>query len=143
MALCKTRQGVWCVGPLLWMVLLAGCGKDESEMTPMELGLKIYKNNCQTCHLAQGQGVPGQQPRLVGSDVVMGDPQVLIDVIAWGSNSKYFKDQPGSYPTVMPNFGVLSERRMSALLTYIRQEFGHGSSAISEEQVRAARSGEN
>src|SRR5438094_456158 len=38
-----------------------------AELSPRDRGKKIFAANCQTCHQANGLGVPGQYPPLAGS----------------------------------------------------------------------------
>jgi hypothetical protein len=41
-------------------------GGAEAPQTPFDRGKKVFAANCQTCHQANGQGVPGQYPPLAG-----------------------------------------------------------------------------
>src|SRR5207244_7258582 len=43
-----------------------------AELSPRDRGKKIFAANCQTCHQANGLGVPGQYPPLAGSAVTTG-----------------------------------------------------------------------
>src|SRR5947209_133650 len=39
-----------------------GGGEQQTELSPADRGKKIFAANCQTCHQANGLGVPGQYP---------------------------------------------------------------------------------
>src|SRR3989440_10530623 len=43
-------------------------GGEQAEVSPHDRGKKIFAANCQTCHQANGLGVPGQYPPLACSE---------------------------------------------------------------------------
>src|SRR5439155_3736279 len=47
-------------------------GGEQAELSPRDRGKKIFAANCQTCHQANGLGVPGQYPPLAGSEFTNG-----------------------------------------------------------------------
>src|SRR5437660_9859347 len=49
-----------------------GQQQEQAELSPKDRGKKIFAANCQTCHQANGQGVPGQYPPLAGSEFTTG-----------------------------------------------------------------------
>ena len=49
-----------------------GGGEQQAELSPRDRGKKIFAANCQTCHQANGLGVPGQYPPLAGSEFTTG-----------------------------------------------------------------------
>src|SRR5258708_19546571 len=46
--------------------------QQQAELSPRDRGKKIFTANCQTCHQANGLGVPGQYPPLAGSQFTTG-----------------------------------------------------------------------
>ena len=51
-------------------------GREQAAvLTPHDRGKKIFAANCQTCHQANGLGVPGQYPPLAGSEFTTGGSQ--------------------------------------------------------------------
>src|SRR5207302_9731175 len=46
--------------------------QEQAELSPHDRGKKIFAANCQTCHQANGEGVPGQYPPLAGSEFTTG-----------------------------------------------------------------------
>src|ERR1700736_2903872 len=46
--------------------------QQQAELSPRDRGKKIFAANCQTCHQANGLGVPGQYPPLAGSEFTTG-----------------------------------------------------------------------
>jgi cytochrome c oxidase subunit 2 len=55
-----------------------------------------------------------------------------------GFDSAQRKESDNS--NVMPAFGHLSDEDLAAILTYIREKFGKGASAVTAAQVAEARS---
>jgi mono/diheme cytochrome c family protein len=101
-------------------------------------GQQIYARNCLTCHQADGYGVPNLQPAITDGSWVKGDVRALaLFVMTGGFNSAERKD--GASHNVMPAFRQLPDEDLAALLTYIRQKFGKGASAVSIADVAEAR----
>ena len=101
-------------------------------------GKRLYARHCLSCHQADGGGVPNMQPAIAGGIWVKGDPGALASfVLTGGFDSAQRKDS--AVDNVMPPFAQLSDEDLAAILTYIRQKFGGGASAVDAAQVAAAR----
>jgi mono/diheme cytochrome c family protein len=119
----------------------------EIEAGPVDLavlGGTLYTANCATCHLPTGLGLPGAIPPLANSDWVSGSPERLIRVVLNGLQGPVVVNGttfPGA--AAMPAFGStgtnLSDDRIAAILTYVRQAWGNASDPVSPEQVAAVR----
>jgi len=101
-------------------------------------GAKLYRQGCATCHMADGGGVGTMQPPLMGSKVVAGNPVQLIHVVLEGPDKVLPADRV-HYSNKMPAMDMLSDEQVANVLTYIRQRFGGGASAIQPSQVAAER----
>ena len=101
-------------------------------------GKELYAQQCAICHMADGNGVPPLQPPLVGSAVVKGDPQLLINVILKGPIAVLPADR-AKYSNIMPPYAMLTDAQVADLTTYLRQAYGGNASAITPAQVAAAR----
>lgn len=101
-------------------------------------GGRIYLQVCAVCHMPNGSGVPGMQPALVGSTVVAGDPNRLIDVLLKGPAAVLPTDRE-KYSNVMPPYAVLNDADVANVLTYLRQNFAPGQAPISSAHVAARR----
>ncbi|UBM59610.1 PQQ-dependent sugar dehydrogenase [Marinilongibacter aquaticus] len=101
------------------------------------MGQLVYKQNCATCHQADGLGVGNLNPPLANTDYVLGDDKRLIDVVLKGLSQKPVNGK--EYSNVMPAFPYLSDKEVSEVLTYIRSSFGNQAKAISEKQVKNQR----
>ncbi|KAA0993900.1 quinoprotein glucose dehydrogenase [Dyadobacter sp. UC 10] len=91
----------------------------------------LYTSFCESCHKADGQGVPGSFPSLVTSKRVTGDKAELLHFIMKGSLA----------PTgeAMPAFSFLTDAQLAGIGSYIRQRFGKSSSYITETEVANVR----
>ena len=97
-------------------------------------GKLFVANNCVACHQANGSGVPGTYPALMGAPVVAGDPDTVIRILLLGPAKVLPADRP-KYSGVMPPITGLSDAKIAALVTYIRAKFGNGASAVDEAEV--------
>lgn len=88
----------------------------EKEWTKDELiakGEKVFANNCSSCHMADGAGIPGTFPALTGSPVVNGDIEAQVDLVFNGKG-------------MMPAFGkMLSAVDFAAVTTFVRNGLGN------------------
>lgn len=110
----------------------------EASMGP---GQEIYLQYCATCHMAEGGGVPGEFPPLVGTDWVSGDKGRLIRAVLHGMDGPV-EIAGEMYDEIMPGHGFLDDDDMAALLTYIRAEFGGTNDPILEAEVTLVRNGD-
>lgn len=119
-------------------LLLAGCAEHATTPAIIDPGQAAYAKNCLACHQADGGGVPGFQPPLVGSTWVHGDPQVLATFVLTGGFDSASRKQSAS-ENVMAPFAHLDDATLAAILTYVRARFGDQAGPVSREQVAAAR----
>ena len=112
--------------------------QETAEPSLAELGKSIYAN-CQPCHQASGLGIPGQFPTLVGSDWVAGSEKRLIAILLKGLNGPV-KVNGAVYNGAMPAWEkVLSNKKIAAVLTYVRASWGNKLPEITEGQVAAVK----
>jgi mono/diheme cytochrome c family protein len=103
-----------------------------------DAGQQAYARNCLACHQSDGYGVPNMQPAITGGTWVQGDPKALaLFVMTGGFNSAERKESESH--NVMPAFRQLPDAELAAILTYIRQKFGKGASAVSAADIAEAR----
>lgn len=101
----------------------------EADPEVFALGRRQYLRVCAGCHGTDGAGLPRFAPPLVNSEWVLGDEKRLILITLHGMegplevNGKLYKT-PEILP-VMPSLSVLDNRDLAAVMTYIRQEWGH------------------
>ncbi len=106
---------------------------------PITLGKKAFSANCVSCHQANGMGIAGQYPPLVKSEFVNGGSRRLIMILLKGLQGKV-KVEGVEYNGAMPPWEkALTDKKISQILTYVRQEWGNKSGPIAPEQVAAGR----
>ncbi|MGB1341660.1 MAG: cytochrome c oxidase subunit II [Pseudomonadales bacterium] len=90
-------------------------GKTWSMAELMETGETVYAQHCQTCHQANGQGIPPAFPSLVGQGMAIGDLDAHVDIVVNG--------KAGS---AMQAFAAqLNPAEIAAVVTYERNAWGN------------------
>ena len=120
-----------------------------AKIDPLVLGKKQYDAICITCHQANGLGLPATFPPLAGSEWVAGSNDRLIRLVVYGMTGPVKVKGVLYNAAPMPVIGKvagsaynLSDDKVAAVLTYIRQEWGNTGPPITTEQVAAVRSKE-
>lgn len=101
-------------------------------------GKQVYNSVCLACHMADGSGVPGMHPPLIGTEWVLGDKERLIKLMLEGMSGKIVVDGE-LYNSVMPPNAHLSDKQIADVLTYVRASFGNSANEITEEEVQQIR----
>lgn len=105
----------------------------------MELGGKLYRQQCAQCHQADGKGSGTAWPALAGNPTVTApSPVNAIRMVLDGGYAPATAANPR--PHGMPPFGqVLNDNDISMLVTYIRNSWGNEAGAVSGLEVKRAR----
>lgn len=105
------------------------------EPSALSSGAKVYTEHCAQCHGEQGQGARGAYPALAGNRVVsMDSPANLVQTVLHGGFAPATAGNPRPYG--MPPFQqTLDGPQTAAVLTYIRQAWGHSASPVSPLEV--------
>ena len=113
--------------------------QQQAELSPRDRGKKVFAANCQTCHQANGQGVPGQYPPLAGSEFTTGASRRPAMIVLKGLQGpvKVKGQQYGS--AVMQPWESLGDQKVADVLTYERSEWGNNASPVTKEQIAALR----
>jgi mono/diheme cytochrome c family protein len=106
---------------------------------PIAEGRRIFGANCQACHQADGKGVKGAFPPVVGSEWVNGDERVLVRILLHGLQGP-ITVAGNSYNGMMPAWREsLSDADIAHVATYLRQWAPNAAPAVSEATVKAER----
>ncbi len=106
---------------------------------PVAVGRGVYMGNCVSCHLASGAGQPGLIPPLAGSEWVTGSEKRASMILLKGLMGPV-KVKGAAFNGVMPPWeGGLNDKKIAAVLTYVRQEWGNKAPEITPAQINAAR----
>jgi len=111
-----------------------------AELSPRDRGKKIFSANCQTCHQANGLGVPGQYPPLAGSEFTTGGSHRPAMIVLKGLQGPVtVKGQKFGTAVMQPWDKTLTDQKIADVLTYERSEWGNSASAVTAEQIAALR----
>lgn len=106
---------------------------------PIALGKRFFTQTCVSCHQATGLGQAGAYPPLAGSEYVTGDERRLAAIVLHGVqgpitvNGQLFNSQMQAWGT------TLNDKKIAAILTYIRQEWGNKAGPVTPELVAEVR----
>src|SRR5438132_8090483 len=111
-----------------------------AELSPRDRGKKIFAANCQTCHQANGLGVPGQYPPLAGSEFTTGGSRRPAMIVLKGLQGPVkVKGQQFGSAVMQPWDKTLTDQKIADVLTYERSEWGNNASPVTAEQISALR----
>lgn len=131
-----------------WLLLLGVPGLLLAESDVQEQkqrGELLYSRVCQSCHLPQGQGIPGMFPPLAKVDwVVAAKPDRLVRLILHGmAGPVQINGETFVTPApLMPPQADLSDEQIANILTYIRSAWGNEAAPVKTEQVTRIRAEE-
>lgn len=118
----------------------AGQAAGAAAETPVEEGKKLFAQNCQVCHQPTGMGVPGQYPPLAKSEFVNGGSKRVEMILLKGLQGPIKVNGVQFGAAAMPAWEkTMTDKKIAAILTYIRQEWGNTAGPVAPEQVGAIR----
>jgi mono/diheme cytochrome c family protein len=105
----------------------------------LKQGRVVYRERCEGCHGAQGQGARGAYPALAGNrSIVMEPPTNVIRAVLSGGFQPATAGNPR--PWGMPPFGhVLDDADAAAVVSFIRNEWGNRASAVTSADIQRLR----
>jgi|GEM_PF-1562156 len=136
----KTRRvqlvglGLVC-GGLLLMTAIGGCGQSAATSN----GQRVYLENCAGCHQADGQGIAGLYPPLVGAEWVVGAPSRLMRITLHGPTGPYTVKGVRYANGTMPGFARLNDGDLADMLSYVRSAWGNRAGPVRAEDIAAIR----
>lgn len=115
----------------------SGAGK---EVLPQKVsGATVFTTHCSSCHQANGQGVPGTFPPLVGSEWVQGDQETVVRILLNGMQGPVTV-RGGSFNGAMPAWkDQLTDAEIAAVATHIRSMGGNQGGPVEESLVASLR----
>jgi mono/diheme cytochrome c family protein len=100
-----------------------------AERSAVDAGRNAFDSLCATCHQTDGGGMARLAPPLRNSTWVLGHEDLLARIVLNGLQGEL----------LMPPMATLDDRQLAAILTYVRQAWGHGAGPVSAETVRRVR----
>lgn len=102
-------------------------------------GQTVFTAVCAACHQANGNGLPGAFPPLAGSDWVNGADEKIILTVLHGLGGEITVSGE-TWNSIMPAQGAtLDDRKIAAVLSYIRSEWGNSAPPVTVESVTTLR----
>ncbi len=96
-------------------------------------GLTLYTANCQSCHQANGEGLPGAFPPLKGSPVVLdNNPELMVDIIMNGYDAT---TNYGVMAAVGTNAN-LSPEEVAAIMNHEKTSWGNKATKVTPEEIK-------
>jgi mono/diheme cytochrome c family protein/glucose/arabinose dehydrogenase len=115
----------------------------EAEQKQFVLGRQHYLTTCSGCHGTDGAGLKRFGPPLIASEWVTGDEKRLALILLHGIEGPLevggkTYDVPEILP-VMPPHSTMGDASITAVLTYIRNEWGNHAGPVSNRTVGTTR----
>jgi mono/diheme cytochrome c family protein len=101
-------------------------------------GKQIYGGKCVACHQATGMGLAGVFPPLAASEWVNGDAKVVTNILLHGVNGEMVV-KGNTYNGAMPAWKQMSDDELSAVITFIRAEWGNTGAPVTPAQIKEQR----
>lgn len=114
-----------------------------SASPQLELGARLYLDNCNACHFTDGKGAKNVFPRLDGNALVTAkEAGGLISVILNGDAAPSTGTRPERL--AMPGFGWrLKDDEVAALATFVRKSWSNEAPAVTAADVAKLRISDN
>lgn len=111
----------------------------SAAYNPVQAGRQIFMARCQACHQADGKGVAGAFPPLVGSEWVTGRPETVVHILLDGLQGPV-QVAGQTFNGAMPAWRtLLSDQEIAAVATYVRQWRPNTAPAVDSALVAARR----
>ncbi|MFC5412611.1 c-type cytochrome [Larkinella bovis] len=115
----------------------------DDEQKLFAAGRQLYLTTCSGCHGTDGAGLNRFGPPLVGSEWVLGDEKRLTLILLHGMEgpvevAKKVYNVPDILP-VMPSHSTMDDNSITAILMYIRNEWGNNAGPIGRRTVGMTR----
>lgn len=103
------------------------------EAAELPDGGKLYVSNCQACHQANGEGLKGAFPSLVGSKIVLDDDiELFVDIIMNGYNAR----EEYAVMNAVGTDNNLTPEEVTAIINHERTSWGNNAEPVSLGDVR-------
>lgn len=119
----------------------------EDKYTPSETsantsslhakGEEVYKQTCQACHQANGEGLPSAFPPLAKSDYLLADKTRAIKQIINGSSGEITVNSKKFNGTMPPQ--SLTDEQIADVLNYTLNSWGNNGGVVTVEEVKLQR----
>jgi mono/diheme cytochrome c family protein len=116
-----------------------GPGSEANGPSLADLGKSYFTANCVACHQANAAGIPGTYPPLAGSEYINGGSWRLGMILLKGLQGPVTVEGH-QFNGAMPSWEkTLTDKKIAAILTYVRGDFGNHGGEITPDQIADAR----
>lgn len=121
-------------------IILMSFVQDKTLAESIKRGEQVYIANCLSCHMVNGEGLPGVYPPVAKADYVKrASPKKMIEIILKGQNEEITVNGI-KYSVLMPAQAYLTDEQIADVLNYTRNSWGNKiKGTITPEQVKAER----
>jgi mono/diheme cytochrome c family protein len=126
------------IGVAITGISVTACSQSFNLKASIERGKEVYVLECQSCHMAEGEGLPGVSPPVAKTDYLKQPSAFLINIILKGQTGEIVVNGT-KYNTPMPAQEYLSDEKISDVLNYIRNTWTNKGAAITPAQVKTER----
>lgn len=128
---------------LLLAMAVALCSTSICAQTNDAAGAELFGKHCVACHQADGEGIPGLAPPLVGAlkkvaEVDLGRTYIAHVLVSGMAGT--IKTRGGKFSGVMPSQAALSDHELAAIASYVLSAFNESQVALKAEGFAALRS---
>jgi mono/diheme cytochrome c family protein len=99
-----------------------------------------YQTVCQSCHQADGKGLPGAFPPLAGSSWVNQDPETPVRIVLLGLSGE-IEVGGVKFNAVMPPPVGITDEQIAEAVSHARTNFGNTASKVDAAFVKQVRDG--
>jgi len=110
---------------------------DPNLQESIKKGQQVYSSYCVSCHMSEGEGIPGAFPPLAQADYLMEDKVRSIRVVMYGMEGEIVVNGT-TYNNVMTPMG-LTDEEVTHVMNYIRNSWGNQGEVVTFEEVKAVR----
>ena len=100
-------------------------------------GEEVYKQTCQACHQANGEGLPNAFPPLAKSDYLIADKTRAIKQILKGSSEEIVVNGQKFNGTMPPQ--SLTDEQVADVLNYALNSWGNNGGTVTIDEVKLQR----
>ncbi|CAN5121630.1 cbb3-type cytochrome c oxidase subunit II [soil metagenome] len=98
-------------------------------------GAMLYATHCQSCHQANGEGLPGAFPSLKGSKIVLdSNPELMVDIIMNGYSGRVSEGYPPMAAVGTNN--ELTPEEVTAIMNHERTSWGNDGRTVTVEEIK-------
>mgnify|MGYP005867415555 CR=1 FL=1 len=120
--------------------LLSSSFASAQDKAVMAKGEKVYKEYCQTCHQANGQGLPPVYPPVAKSDYIKNKPKKdVISSVVNGLQGEITVNGKKYNGVMVALPSKYTDDDAAAVLTYVYNTWGNPGGAVTAAEVKAVR----